>query len=124
MFYQGSRALAAGELERAEQLFRAALSRGQGTVPYAHFMCTGAALASSSICAAARTIPSSTASSSARCWRCPTVGRLPRAARWPSSFYLRGEREAARREFEALAATGFDGIRRDEHWLVTVGVAE
>jgi hypothetical protein len=37
------------------------------------------------------------------------------------SFYLRGERDAARREFEALAAAGFDHLRRDEHWLVTMG---
>src|SRR5262249_23268220 len=39
-FFAGSRAVGAGEFQRAEQLFRAALTRGRGTVPYAHFMCT------------------------------------------------------------------------------------
>jgi hypothetical protein len=37
------------------------------------------------------------------------------------ALHLRGERDAARREFEALAAHGFGHIRRDEHWLVTLG---
>jgi hypothetical protein len=37
------------------------------------------------------------------------------------SLYLHGERDAARREFEGLSAAGFEHLRRDEHWLVTMG---
>ena len=37
------------------------------------------------------------------------------------SLCLRGERDAGRREFAALLANGLDTLRRDEHWLVTIG---
>jgi len=37
------------------------------------------------------------------------------------SYYLRGQREASRREFDTVAARGFDTLRRDEHWLVNMG---
>jgi hypothetical protein len=37
------------------------------------------------------------------------------------SFYMRGDRDAARREFDALTGSGLASMRRDEHWLVTMG---
>ena len=40
-YWEGSLALARGEIATAEQCFRAALARGKGTVPYAHFMYAG-----------------------------------------------------------------------------------
>ena len=119
-FYAGSRALAAGDLARAEQLFRDALLRGRGTVPYAHFMTT----AQLYILLYLRGDDND-----------PQLERvffgdmmaLPysweRALRSSLAFalHLRGERAAARREFEALAEGGFETLRRDEHWLAHMG---
>lgn len=119
-FYQGSRALAGGDLARAEQLFRTALARGRGTVPYAHFMCTAQLyvivyLYGGGDDAELNRVFFGEMMALPYSWQPASRSALAFA------LYLRGERDAARRELEALAALGFDTIRRDEHWLVTMG---
>jgi hypothetical protein len=119
-FYQGSRALAAGELQRAEQLFRAALARGRRTVPYAHFMCT-AQLYVLLYLQGIEDDPELNRVFFGEMMALPYSWQVASHSAFAFSLYLRGERDAARREFEALAAPGFDHLRRDEHWLVTMG---
>src|SRR5262249_53392838 len=118
-FCQGSRALARGEFERAEQLFRAALDRGRGTVPYAHFMFTGQMMTlhytrgdlddeglSQVFFGEMMALPYS--------W-------VPAIRAALALFRLvRGETEAARGEFENLCAPGFEGLSRGDHWRVTM----
>ena len=119
-FYQGSRALAAGELARAEQLFRAALARGRATVPYAHFMCT-AQLYVLVYLFGGEDDPELNRVFFGEMMALPYSWQPALRSALAFSLHLRGERDAARREFEALAGLGFDTIRRDEHWLVTMG---
>ncbi len=119
-FYQGSRALAAGELARAEQLFRTALARGRGTVPYAHFMCT-AQLYVLTYLFGGKDDPELNRVFFGEMMALPYSWQTASRGALAFSLYLRGERDAARQEFEALAAHGLDAIRRDEHWLVTMG---
>ena len=119
-FYQGSRALAGGELDRAEQLFRAALARGRGTVPYAHFMCT-AQLYVLLYMRGDEDDPELNRVFFGEMMALPYSWETASRSALAFSLYLHGERDAARREFESVAARGFDRIRRDEHWLVTLG---
>lgn len=120
IFYQGSRALAGGELARAEQLFRAAQARGRDTVPYAHFMCTAQLYA-------VRYLRGDDDDPDLERVMFGEMMALPYswvpALRSSYAFArcVRGEREAAAREFAALMGTELDGLRRDEHWLVTIG---
>jgi tetratricopeptide (TPR) repeat protein len=119
-FYQGSRALAAGELQRAEQLFRAALARGRRTVPYAHFMCT-AQLYVLLYMHGGEDDPELNRVFFGEMMALPYSWQVASHSALAFSLYLNGQRDAARREFEALSAAGFDHLRRDEHWLVTMG---
>jgi predicted ATPase/DNA-binding winged helix-turn-helix (wHTH) protein len=119
-FYRGSRALAAGELDEAERLFRAALARGKGTVPYAHFMCT-AQLYVLQYMRGAADDPELHGVFFGEMLAMPYSWEPAMRSALAFSHYVRGDREAARREFEAIAGRGFDAIRRDEHWLVTMG---
>jgi len=119
-FYQGSRALAAGELDRAEELFRTAMARGRGTVPYAHFMCTAQLYVLLHMRGDAED-PELTRVFFGEMMALPYSWELAMHCGLAFALYLRGEHDAARREFESVAAHGFDRIRRDEHWLVTLG---
>jgi hypothetical protein len=119
-FFAGSRALAAGELARAEQLFRAAPARGRDAVPYAHFMCT-AQLYVLLYMQGVEDDPELNRIFFGEMMALPYSWQTAMRSALAFSLYLRGERESARREFEALAATGFEHVRRDEHWLVTMG---
>ena len=119
-FYQGSRALAEGDLARAEQLFRAALARGQGTVPYAHFMCT-AQLYGIVYLRGEGDDPELNRVFFGEMMALPYSWQTALRSALAFALNLRGERDAARSEFEAIAAQGFSTIRRDEHWLVTMG---
>jgi tetratricopeptide (TPR) repeat protein len=120
-FYQGSRALAGGELDRAEQLFRAALARGRGTVPYAHFMCTAQLYVLHYLRGTDDDDPELHRVFFGEMLALPYSWEPAMRSALALSFYLRGERDEARRSFEAVAGRGFENIRRDEHWLVTVG---
>ena len=119
-FYQGSRVLAAGELDRAEQLFRSALARGRGAVPYAHFMCT-AQLYILLYLRGDDDDPELERVFFGEMMALPYSWERALRSSLAFSLYLHGERDAARREFDALAARGFDTLRRDEHWLVNMG---
>jgi tetratricopeptide (TPR) repeat protein len=119
-FYRGSRALGAGALDEAERLFRAALARGQGTVPYAHFMCT-AQLYVLQYLRGSNDDPELSRVFFGEMLALPYSWEPAMRSALALSFYLRGDRAGARREFEAIAGRGFDAIRRDEHWLVTMG---
>jgi AAA ATPase domain len=120
IFRRGSHALARGDFAEAERLFRAALERGRGTVPYAHFMFAGQMYV-------------------LLYYRCaeddPELRRIffgemmERPYSWETamrsaiifSHLVEGQIETAQREFDALAARGFSNLPRDEHWLVTMG---
>jgi predicted ATPase len=119
-FYRGSRSLAAGELDEAERLFRAALARGRGAVPYAHFMCT-AQLYVLQYMRGAADDPELNRVFFGEMLAVPYSWEAAARSALALSHYVRGERDVARREFEAVAGRGFDAIRRDEHWLVTMG---
>ncbi len=120
IFYQGSRALARGELERAEQLFRTAQTRGHDTVPYAHFMCT-AQLYSLRYLRGDDDDPDLDRVMFGEMMALPYSWVPGLRTSYAFARLVRGEREAAAREFAALMTTELDGLRRDEHWLVTVG---
>jgi tetratricopeptide (TPR) repeat protein len=119
-FYQGSRALAAGALDRAEQLFRNALARGRDTVSYAHFMTT-AQLYILLYLRGDDDDPELEGVFFGEMMALPYSWERALRSSLAFALYLRGEREAARREFDALAENGFDTLRRDEHWLVNMG---
>ena len=119
-FAHGSRALARGELDRAEALFRHALERGRNTVPYAHFMFAGQMynivyLRGEGDDAELQRIFFGEMMALPYSWEPAIHSALA------FSLLLRGERDAARREFETVAAPGLETLRRDEHWLVTLG---
>lgn len=120
-FYQGSRALADGELDRAEQLFRAALARGRGTVPYAHFMCTAQLYVLHYLRGGAEDDPELDRVFFGEMLALPYSWEPAARSALAMSFYLRGDGDAARREFEGVVGRGLEHIRRDEHWLVTMG---
>ena len=100
-------------------LFRAALERGRGVVPFAHFMYVGQMI----VLVHARGGDED-----------PELSRVffGEMMQLPYSFepavrtslafahFMRGDSDAARREFDVLAAPGFATLRRDEHWLVTM----
>lgn len=119
-FYRGSMALSVGQLQRAEQFFRDALARGRGTVPYAHFMCT-AQLYVLNYMQGAEDDPELNQVFFGEMMALPYSWELALRSAQAFALHLLGEREAARREFEAVAVHGFGHIRRDEHWLVTLG---
>jgi predicted ATPase/DNA-binding winged helix-turn-helix (wHTH) protein len=119
-FFRGSRAMARGEFDEAAQLFRSALERGRGTMPFAHFMYAGQMYV---LLYLRGEIDD------------PELNRIffGEMMELPYSFaeamktslafalFLRGDVEGSRQTFNALAARGFETIRHDEHWLVTIG---
>jgi tetratricopeptide (TPR) repeat protein len=119
-FYQGSLALAAGELDRAEQLFRAALAQGRNSLPYAHFMCT-AQLYVLQYLRGDQDDPELNRVFFGEMLALPYSWEPAARSALVQALYLRGERDAARREFESVVSRGLASIRRDEHWLVTMG---
>jgi tetratricopeptide (TPR) repeat protein len=118
-FYAGSGALARGDLDRAEQLFRAALVRGREVVPYAHFMCT-AQLFVITYLRGGRDDPELERVLFGEMMALPYSWLPALRSSYAFTTYLRGDRAAAQREFTALMSE-VKAIRRDEHWLVTMG---
>ena len=118
-FWQGSRALARGCLDEAERLFRAALERGRGTVPYAHFMFAGQMYVLLYL-RGGEDDPELRRTFFGEMMEVPYSWELAMRSALAFARVLGGESEAARHEFEALAARGFATIPRDEHWLVTI----
>ncbi len=119
-FTQGSRALARGEFARAEQLFRDALALGRGAVPYAHFMYAGQMYPLQYL----RGIDADVELDRVffgEMMELPYSWEPAVRSALAFAHFLRGDPEAARRDFEGLARYGFDDIRRDEHWLLTLG---
>ncbi len=120
-FMRGSRAVCAGRLEEAERLFHEARERGRGQVAYAEIVFAGqmywlhfqrgdvASLASvSEFFGRAR-------------HRYPGIDTVIRAT-LAIVAESEGRLQDARRELEPLAAQGFGGVERDEHWLLTMGM--
>jgi tetratricopeptide (TPR) repeat protein len=119
LFFRGSRAQARGELDEAERLYRAALERGRGVVPYAHFMYTGQMI--SLVYMRGRDQdPELSAVFFGEMLELPYTFEPAVRSNLAFAYFLRGDVEAARREFEALTARGLSALRRDEHWLVTM----
>jgi DNA-binding winged helix-turn-helix (wHTH) protein len=118
-FYAGSGALARGDLDRAEQLFRAALVRGRESVPYAHFMCT-AQLFVITYLRGGPEDPELERVLFGEMMALPYSWLPALRSSYAFTTYLRGDRAAAQREFAALMSE-VKAIRRDEHWLVTMG---
>jgi DNA-binding winged helix-turn-helix (wHTH) protein/tetratricopeptide (TPR) repeat protein len=119
-FCQGSRALARGDFETAERLFRAALERGRGTVPYAHFVFAGQMYPLLYLRGTADD-PELSRIFFEEMLALPYSFEPAMRSALAFSLFLRGDVDAARREFDALAQRGFQALPRDEHWLVTVG---
>jgi DNA-binding winged helix-turn-helix (wHTH) protein len=119
-FRQGSMALARGELTRAEELFRSAQARGRGAVSFAHFMCT-AQLYVLQYMRGAADDPELNRVFFGEMMALPYSWEPAMRSALAFALYVRGDEDAARREFAALVARGLDTIRRDEHWLVTMG---
>ena len=120
-FYQGSHALAAGALERAEQIFRTALARGRESVPYAHFMCTAQLYVIYYLRGDEADDSDLQRVFFGEMLALPYSWEAAMRSALAFSFYMRGDRDAARREFDALTEGGLANLRRDEHWLVTMG---
>lgn len=118
--WQGSRALDRGEFAAAERLFREALERGHGTVPYAHFIFEG----QMHILREARGDPNSAERSGVffgEMMEMPYPWEPAIRSAFVEALALRGETELARREFEQLAKRDFRELPRDEHWISTMG---
>lgn len=119
-FFRGSRAMAAGEFDEAERLFRLALERGRGAVPYAHFMYAGQMYALLYLRGAADD-PQLNDIFFGEMMDLPYSFEAAMQSSLAFSLVLRGDLNAARQAFDALATRDFATIRRDEHWLVTIG---
>jgi len=118
-FCQGSLALARGDFGEAERLFREALERGRGTIPYAHFMFTGQM---QSLVFQRDGVDDAELDRVmfGEMFELPYSWQPALRSALAVRFVRLGEIEAARREFEALAEHGFSELRRDEHWLATM----
>lgn len=119
LFFRGSRAHARGEFDEAERLYRAALERGRGVVPFAHFMYAGQMI--NLVYTLGRDEdPELSQVFFGEMLQLPYTFEPAVRTSLAFAYFLRGDSEAARRELEALAARGISTLRRDEHWLVTM----
>jgi DNA-binding winged helix-turn-helix (wHTH) protein/tetratricopeptide (TPR) repeat protein len=119
LFFRGSRAQARGELDEAERLYRAALERGRGVVPYAHFMYVGQMISLVHLRGGDED-PELSRVFFGEMMQVPYSFEPAVRSSLAFAHFLRGDVEAARREIDALAAPGFAALRRDEHWLATM----
>ena len=122
-FWRGSLALARGDLDHAESAFRAALERGRGTVPYAHFMYVGQMYPILHL-RGREDDPELSRIFFGDMMALPYAFEPAVRSALAFGLWVRGERDGARREYARVVARVEAGLERDEHWLVTLaGVA-
>ncbi len=119
-YWRGSLALARGEITAAEDLFRAALARGRGAVPYAHFMYAGQMFPLRYL-RGEDDDPELAQILFAEMIALPYSFEPATRSALAVALWLRGDRDAATREYERVAVRFERGLERDEHWLITVG---
>jgi tetratricopeptide (TPR) repeat protein len=118
---RGSRALSAGDFERAEEWMTTALERGRGTVPYAELVVAGQRVFLLQLRGELERVSELVLGLASRFEEFGGTGNLNRSIEVASLLWL-GRREEAQRRYEELAARDFADLERDENWLLTLQI--
>jgi DNA-binding winged helix-turn-helix (wHTH) protein len=119
---RGSRALSAGDFERAEEWMRLALERGRGTVPYAELVVAGQRVFLLHLQGELERVSEIVLELAPRLEAgFGGAQGLNRAVQGASLLWL-GRRADAERRYEELAARDFAELERDENWLLTLQI--
>lgn len=118
---QASRAMNVGAFDEAEQRIRDALERGRGSVAFAELVFAGQVYWLLSLKGESDRVAGAVLALGER-FRQEFGGVDPLIDTLRALGHASlGEREDARRHFDALAADGFGRFERDEHWLLCMG---
>ncbi|HEX2484166.1 MAG TPA: AAA family ATPase, partial [Myxococcota bacterium] len=118
---QGSWCLTQGRFEEAEALFQQALDGGRRTVPFAQLMYQGQ-MAWLRYQRGDQDRAEVGLEIGHGMLALPGFEQLGRCA-LATAYSVSGDLAGARREFDALAAAGFDTLPRNESWLLVLGIA-
>ncbi len=119
---RGSRALSAGDFERAEEWMDTALARGRGTVPYAELVVAGQRVLLLHLRGELERVSQLVLELASRFETgFGGAASLNRSVQVASLLWL-GRREEAQIRYEELAARDFAELERDENWLLTLQI--